>query len=104
MLRLKNELKTVTESLKNMKKKYIESEIELKSKTEQAEILKSEAKDLRMIIKLREKLDEKDSNTSNKMRSDEAKIKEDLEKHKASNHKQAGAELGQAQFSYTQDL
>ena len=79
--RLKKELKVLTESLEKMKKKYEESEKELKSKTEQTEILKSEVKDLRMIIKLRAELDEKDSNISNKRSGKESTTKEVLKKH-----------------------
>ena len=63
IVRLKKELKISTENFSTMEKKYIKYQEELKSKTEEAEILKAEVKDLRMIIKLKDELDEKKSNS-----------------------------------------
>ena len=62
IIKLKKELKACKENISTMIKKYNECEEELKSKTEEAEISKIEIKDLRMIIRLKDELDEKKRN------------------------------------------
>ena len=58
IVKLKKELKECKDSKALMEKKYLECVEELKIKTEEKEILKVEVNDLRMIVKLRDKLDE----------------------------------------------
>ena len=85
ILRLKRELKASKETMENLEKNYTECEKELKSKTEQVEILKVEVKDLRMIIKLRKELDGKESNNCDKS-SCEAIRKGDTNEHNTLKH------------------
>ena len=62
LIKLKKELKTCKDNLNTMVQKYNDCEQDLRSKTEEAKILKVEIKDLRMIIQLKDELDKKKSN------------------------------------------
>ena len=76
---LKKELKICKQNKKNIETKYEECVKELKIKTEEAEKLRSEINDLRMIINLSEKLEQQESDRV-------AKEKKEVKRHISMNH------------------
>ena len=68
---LKKQLKTCENSKMNLHKEYLKCQTELKKKTEETEILKTELKDLKEIIKLEEDLKNKNIDTNSKEKEDE---------------------------------
>ena len=63
---LKKELRKCKEDKKKLHSEYINCEAELRRKTEEAEILKTEIRDLKELMKLETLLSEEDENTPEK--------------------------------------
>ena len=76
ILRLKKELKECKENKNFLEKKYLECVKELKVKTEEAEILKVEVNDVRMIIRLRSELDKEQLKNAVQLKNSPSEVPE----------------------------